>query len=115
MYLPNKTFIFFFQQSSTIGLVTLDEMKAKQEDIVKQREKKLAQKEEEKEKEKQRQLEAKMEAKNMQKRQIQTLSFAQEDDEEENQDEEEVEDVKPVLPKKIKKNPDVDTSFLPDR
>lgn len=39
-------------KSSTIGLVTLDEMKAKQENIVKEREKKLALKEKEKDKEK---------------------------------------------------------------
>ncbi|KAK6621582.1 hypothetical protein RUM43_006916 [Polyplax serrata] len=99
-------------KSSTIGLVTLDEMKAKQEDIVKQREKKLAQKELEKEQEKQRQLEAKQAEKNKQKRQIQSLSFNLQDDEENEEEDEEVS--KPVL-KKIKKNPDVDTSFLPDR
>lgn len=45
-------------KSSTIGLVTLDEMKAKQEDIVREREKKLAQKKDEKDREKQRALEA---------------------------------------------------------
>lgn len=39
-------------KTSTIGLVTLDEMKAKQEIIVKEREKKLALKEKEKDKEK---------------------------------------------------------------
>lgn len=100
-------------KSSTIGLVTLDQMKAKQEDIVKQREKNLAQKEAEKEKEKQRQLQAKIEEKNLQKRQIQALSFA--DDNEDEEEEEEVEEIKPVVAKKIKKNPDVDTSFLPDR
>lgn len=108
-------------QSSTIGLVTLDEMKAKQEDIVKQREKKLAQKQWEKEQEKQRQLEAKEAEKNRQKRQIQALSFSLQDDEEdegegegEESDGKSDEDVKPIV-KKIKKNPDVDTSFLPDR
>jgi protein FAM50 len=39
-------------KSSTVGLVTLDEMKAKQQDIVREREKKLALKEKEKDKEK---------------------------------------------------------------
>jgi protein FAM50 len=58
-------------KSSTIGLVTLDEMKAKQENIVKEREKKLAQKQAEKEREKQRQLEAKLAEKNKQKKQLQ--------------------------------------------
>ncbi|CAD6992627.1 unnamed protein product [Ceratitis capitata] len=126
-------------KSSTIGLVTLDEMKAKQEDIVREREKKLAQKKDEKEREKQRALEAIQAEKNKQKRQIQALSFSFNDDEEENEDEETKDDAESesevkevILPpkkkwteldddsgppkkKKIFKNPEVDTSFLPDR
>lgn len=131
-------------KTSTIGLVTLDEMKAKQEDIVREREKKLAQKIDEKEREKQRALEAIQAEKNKQKKQIKTLSFSFNDDEEEDDgdddddddgDKEEELDIKPentktekkkwtdikpedlkVVPKKrICKNPDVDTSFLPDR
>lgn len=113
-------------KTSTIGLVTLNEMKAKQENIVKERERKLAQKEREKEQEKERALAAKQAEKNKQKRQIQALSFNLEEDE----DEEDVEIPNVVtktsvksknvqqykhVPKKIKKNPDVDTSFLPDR
>ncbi|EAA01068.2 AGAP002062-PA [Anopheles gambiae str. PEST] len=125
-------------KSSTIGLVTLDEMKAKQEDIVREREKKLAQKKEEKDKEKLKALEAKLAEKDRQKRQIQALSFDP-DDEPDGDDandgdegsgkESEKEDVKEELTvvkrswkeqvpsgvKKIRKNPDVDTSFLPDR
>lgn len=114
-------------KSTTIGLVTLGEMKAKQESIVKEREKKLAQKQLEKEKEKQRILEAKAAEKNKQKQQIQALSFSLDGEEEET--ETVAENEKPVevyekrksendadVPKKkIKKNPDVDTSFLPDR
>lgn len=100
-------------KSSTIGLVTLDEMKAKQENIVKERERKLALKQAEKEKEQQRQLEAKQAEKNKQKKQIQALSFTLDDDNEE--EEEEEEEIEYVPKKKIKKNPDVDTSFLPDR
>lgn len=57
-------------KSSTIGLVTLDEMKAKQEHIVREREQKLAQKKAEKEKEKQKEIEAKQAQKNKQKRQV---------------------------------------------
>lgn len=57
-------------KSSTIGLVTLDEMKAKQEHIVREREKKLAQKKAEKEKEKLKEIEAKLAQKNKQKRQV---------------------------------------------
>lgn len=133
-------------KTSTIGLVTLDEMKAKQEDIVRERERKLAQKKAEKDREKMRALEEKQAEKNKQRKQIQALSF--------NLDEEEDEDVngndaddgdddvasndesndscsqsipkklhywattdetnEPAF-KKLRKNPDVDTSFLPDR
>lgn len=45
-------------------------MKAKQENIVKEREKRLAQKQAEKERERQKQLEAKQAEKNKQKRQV---------------------------------------------
>ncbi|XP_052869865.1 protein FAM50 homolog [Anopheles cruzii] len=133
-------------KSSTIGLVTLDEMKAKQEDIVREREKKLAQKKEEKDKEKLKALEAKLAEKDRQKRQILALSFdpddenGEDDDNDDNDegDDQETEpgkrkhsgedsgtDEKEEIPswrdkvpsgsKKIRKNPDVDTSFLPDR
>lgn len=124
-------------KSSTIGLVTLDEMKAKQEDIVREREKKLAQKKEEKDREKLRALEAKQAEKNKQKKQIQALSFNLDEDEENDDDDDGKEereapknnddsstssekswtntDSSEPVQKKIRKNPDVDTSFLPDR
>lgn len=113
-------------KSSTIGLVTLDEMKAKQEHIVREREKKLAQKKAEKEKERQKEIEAKQAQKNKQKRQIQALSFDMNEEVNEEEDDDAVSstDEKPDKNwrekeepsfKKIKKNPDVDTSFLPDR
>ncbi|XP_067012860.1 protein FAM50 homolog [Anabrus simplex] len=103
-------------KSSTIGLVTLNEMKAKQENIVKERERKLAQKQLEKEQEKQRILEAKQAEKNRQKKQIQALSFSLEEDEASEEEEESEEDIKiEPIKKKVRKNPDVDTSFLPDR
>lgn len=125
-------------KSSTIGLVTLDEMKAKQEDIVREREKKLAQKKDEKDREKQRALEAIQAEKNKQKRQIQALSFNLDDEEENSEGDEDDADhnddadkekfakpakwteireqeTVPLKKKKICKNPDVDTSFLPDR
>lgn len=113
-------------KSSTIGLVTLDEMKAKQEDIIKERERKLAQKEHEKEQEKERALAAKQAEKSKQKKQIQALSFNLDEDEEDDVSDEDSDakseksnksksnDSFPPV-KKIKKNPDVDTSFLPDR
>ncbi|EFN87424.1 protein FAM50 homolog [Harpegnathos saltator] len=110
-------------KTSTIGLVTLNEMKAKQENIVKERERKLAQKEREKEQEKERALAAKQAEKNKQKRQIQALSFNLEEEETEVSDDEvketpiksEEKQQNGHVIKKIKKNPDVDTSFLPDR
>lgn len=118
-------------KSSTIGLVTLDEMKAKQEDIVREREKNLAQKKEEKDREKLRALEAKQAEKDKQKQQIQALSFnLNEDEEGSGSDDDEYMDKPEFKPppakrwmteesdaraKKIRKNPDVDTSFLPDR
>lgn len=108
-------------KTSTIGLVTLNEMKAKQENIVKERERKLAQKEREKEQEKERALAAKQAEKNKQKKQIQALSFNLYEDEieflEGETEKSEIlkdNDIGPII-KKIKKNPDVDTSFLPDR
>lgn len=111
-------------KTSTIGLVTLNEMKAKQENIVKERERKLAQKEQEKEQEKERALAAKQAEKNKQKRQIQALSFNLDEESEQSDEESDAKSDKseksknesygPVI-KKIKKNPDVDTSFLPDR
>lgn len=95
-------------KSSTIGLVTLDEMKAKREDLVREHEKQLAAKlkseepEGESKKKKQKKIKGKTSS---------ALSF--------NLDDEEVdEDSEPVVPLKKKKpgkNPDVDTSFLPDR
>lgn len=153
-------------KSSTIGLVSLNEMKAKQEDFVKERERKLVQKNEQL---KLKEIEEKKQQKERQKKQIQTLSFKF-DEEEEEEDEEgagEEKDRKsdrkdepisksndetsrkpdsiisedecsidksisktnydsqsedsssnlsqPRKKKKIMKNPEVDTSFLPDR
>ncbi|XP_007955378.1 protein FAM50A [Orycteropus afer afer] len=109
-------------KSSTVGLVTLNDMKAKQEALVKEREKQLAKKEQSKELqlklEKLREKERKKEA----KRKISSLSFTLEEEEgaEEEEDmavyEEELEREEVTTKKrKLGKNPDVDTSFLPDR
>lgn len=123
-------------KSSTIGLVTLDQMKAKQEDIVREREKKLAQKKEEKDREKLKALEAKQAEKDRQRQQIQALSFNVDEDEDGDEDAASVssdadskkndeskesqswmsgDDSNGPVCKKLRKNPDVDTSFLPDR
>jgi len=113
-------------KSSTIGLVTLDEMKAKQDVVIKEREKRIAQRKAEKEQKKKEELEAKRAQKELQKKQIQSLSFL---DDEEAEDEgsgsdhdknaavadSDEESNPPSKKKKVGKNPDVDTSFLPDR
>lgn len=129
-------------KSSTIGLVTLDEMKAKQEDVVKERERQLAQRQQERELQRQREIQKKREQQERQRRQIAALSFKLDDEEEEEEEdaeesnncEEEKEekedspetkdeqdedgdgaDYEPPSKRKLGKNPDVDTSFLPDR
>ncbi|XP_074134235.1 LOW QUALITY PROTEIN: protein FAM50A [Sminthopsis crassicaudata] len=92
-------------RSSTVGLVTLNDMKAKQEALVKEREKQLAKKEQSKK------LQLKLEKlrekkrKKEEKRKISNLSFSMDEEEEEI----------PLKKRKLGKNPDVDTSFLPDR
>lgn len=110
-------------------------MKAKQETIVQERERKLAMKEKEKHSEKLKVLEAKEAEKSKQRKQIQALSFNYDEDEEAEETADEPPKViqKPKIEddsesssdkkwteqepakKKIKKNPNVDTSFLPDR
>ncbi|XP_066980684.1 protein FAM50 homolog [Macrobrachium rosenbergii] len=103
-------------KSSTIGLVTLNEMKAKQEDVVKEREKELARKKKEQEKQMKREIEAKQAKKKEQRDKIAKLSFGQDDEEEEEEEEEAPSESKDNNKDyKMAKNPDVDTSFLPDR
>jgi len=94
-------------KSSTVGLLTLSEMKEKQESLIQEREKQIVTSAEAR-------LKEKKEAKKKQKRQKNksTLSFAFDEDEEEEGEEREEE---LILAKKRKKNPNVDTSFLPDR
>ncbi|NWR82939.1 FA50A protein, partial [Furnarius figulus] len=103
-------------RSSTVGLVTLNDMKAKQEALVKEREKQLAKREQSRELqlrlERQRERERKQEA----KRKISSLSFSLGEEEEEEEGGEEPKAPKdPPKKRKLGKNPDVDTSFLPDR
>ncbi|CAF0925922.1 unnamed protein product [Brachionus calyciflorus] len=119
-------------RTDTIGLVTLEDMKKKREQILIQREQQLA-------KERKAQLDEEKEKKDKkerQKTQIQKLSFAEEledDDDDDDDDEEEKSEVKnqnskPEISdensqeetkinfkKRFGKNPTVDTSFLPDR
>ncbi|CAB1437341.1 unnamed protein product [Pleuronectes platessa] len=105
-------------KSSTVGLVTLNDMKAKQEALVKEREKQLAKKEQSKELQLKLEKQKEKKRKEEQKRKIASLSFNPGEDEDEEEDEEEEdEDEQDYFPakKKLGKNPDVDTSFLPDR
>nr|XP_033778697.1 protein FAM50A [Geotrypetes seraphini] len=116
-------------KSSTVGLVTLNDMKAKQEALVKEREKQLAKKEQYKDLQLKLEKQREKERKKEQKRKIASLSFnldedeaeEEEEEEEEEEDEDGEEDLDPQeIPTKKKKkqlgkNPDVDTSFLPDR
>ncbi|XP_058684913.1 protein FAM50A isoform X2 [Poecile atricapillus] len=102
-------------KSSTVGLVTLNDMKAKQEALVKEREKQLAKREQSRELqlklERQRERQRKQEA----QRKISSLSFSLGDEEEEEDGEEAEAPEEPPKKRKLGKNPDVDTSFLPDR
>uniref|UniRef100_A0A8D0L7W6 Family with sequence similarity 50 member B n=1 Tax=Sphenodon punctatus TaxID=8508 RepID=A0A8D0L7W6_SPHPU len=118
-------------KSSTVGLVTLNDMKAKQEALVKEREKQLAKKEQSKELQLKLERQRERERKQEQKRKISSLSFTldeeeEEEEEEEDDDEDEEEGIdqeeeepepeeSPPKKRKLGKNPDVDTSFLPDR
>lgn len=113
-------------KTSTVGLLTVEEMRTRQENAVKEREMQLARKnreelrllkKEEKEKEK---------VKKKQSQQIKALSFNvcdEDDDNEEEEDEDEAEETTEsqagpsgefLKKKRFGKNPDVDTSFLPD-
>lgn len=106
-------------KSSTVGLVTLNDMKAKQEALVRERERQLARRA---------QLEArrlKLEAlrerkrRREQKRQISSLSFTLDEGAEGAEGGAAAERAPsaegPTRRKNLGKNPDVDTSFLPDR
>ncbi|XP_051517715.1 protein FAM50A-like [Myxocyprinus asiaticus] len=75
-------------KSSTVGLVTLNDMKAKQETLAKEREKQLAKKEQSKEL--QLKLEKQMEKKSKeeQKRKIASISFNPDEGEEEEEEDE---------------------------
>ncbi|GCC38851.1 hypothetical protein chiPu_0023322, partial [Chiloscyllium punctatum] len=77
-------------KSSTVGLVTLNDMKAKQEALVKEREKQLAKKAQSKELLLKLERQKERERKKEEKRKIASLSFTL--DEEEDEEEEEVED-----------------------
>jgi len=113
-------------KSSTVGLVTAEEMKNIQEKAVMDREKQLARKNQDELNILRKEEKAREKARQKQKQKIKKLSFGDEEEEEEEEGAEEedgdsksekvVEDTSEDLLKKKRfgKNPDVDTSFLPD-
>ncbi|CAB4064564.1 FAM50 [Lepeophtheirus salmonis] len=127
-------------KTSTVGLLTMEEMKTRQENALKEREKMLARKDLERQEEIQKNEKHKLELRLKRKSQIKTLSFNLDEDEEEDSDEstnsEKDEKLKPEdeseskskdegpkeiidegdekSKKRLGKDPGVDTSFLPD-
>ncbi|XP_057296643.1 protein FAM50A-like [Hydractinia symbiolongicarpus] len=97
-------------KSNTIGLVTLNEMKAKQESVLQEHEKRIALELKAKEREKERKRKNKEKEKTKKRSK---LSFGFEDEEEEEEEEQGV--VEDTSKRRLGKNPDVDTSFLPDK
>lgn len=113
-------------KASTVGLVTIDQMKQTQERAMMEREKLLAKKEKEAKKEEKEKLKAKEKAKAKEAKKLKALSF--DPDEEEDFDDEDDDksndkmnkskddDTSPEIKKRrFGMNPDVDTAFLPDR
>ncbi len=128
-------------KSSTVGLLTMEEMKTRQDKAVRERERLLARKDREEAKELKRQEKAKEKAKQKQNQQIKALSFNPDDDEDEEEADSDhdqdtkTEDIKVKVKsedagskditeseaeqdtlkrKRFGKDPTVDTSFLPD-
>jgi len=114
-------------KASTVGLVTMDQMKQTQERALMEREKLLAKKEKDAKKEEKEKRKAKEKAKAKEAKKLKALSFDpdEEDFDEEEEDEEKSndktdnskdEDTSPDIKKRrFGMNPDVDTAFLPDR
>ncbi|XP_069349581.1 protein FAM50B [Eulemur rufifrons] len=97
-------------KSSTVGLVTLNDMKAKQEALLRERERQLAKREQLEERRLQLEMLRDEERRRERKRKILRLSFLLDD----NDDEGGVAGAGKSH-SNLGKNPDVDTSFLPDR
>ncbi|XP_016022187.1 protein FAM50B [Rousettus aegyptiacus] len=107
-------------KSSTVGLVTLNDMKAKQEALVREHERQLAKREQLEARRQQLEALRDRERKQKQKRQISSLSFTlyEGDEGTDGSAAEEQSQLPKVMGKRrrnLGKNPDVDTSFLPDR
>ncbi|XP_029801411.1 protein FAM50B [Suricata suricatta] len=108
-------------KSSTVGLVTLNDMKAKQEALLKEREMQLAQKEQLEARRLQLEALREKERKQEQKRKICSLSFSLDEGDSDADAVAAAAGEQPTSAgvckrkKNLGKNPDVDTSFLPDR
>jgi len=103
-------------KSSTVGLVTLNEMKAKRESAVQEHNKRMAQEMKAAEREKERKRKNK-EKEKTEKRSKLSFGFDEDEEEEEENVEEEKEEttISCGSSRRFGKNPDVDTSFLPDK
>lgn len=103
-------------KTNTIGLVTLDEMKAKQESAILEHEKRMIQEQKDKEKDKERKRKNK-EKEKTEKRSKLSFGFGDEEEEEEEEEEESCskQGEGSGMRRRLGKNPDVDTSFLPDK
>ncbi|KAM4816075.1 protein FAM50B [Urocitellus parryii] len=109
-------------KSSTVGLVTLNDMKAKQEALLREREMQLAKKEQLEERRLQLELLREKERRLERKRKISNLSFTVDDGDGDDHCDDRGDDRNEGCmteasksKKNLGKNPDVDTSFLPDR
>uniref|UniRef100_A0A8C6S1S9 Family with sequence similarity 50, member B n=1 Tax=Nannospalax galili TaxID=1026970 RepID=A0A8C6S1S9_NANGA len=97
-------------RSSTVGLVTLNDMKAKQEALLREREMQLAKREQLEQHRLQLEMLREKERRRERKRKILNLSFTLDEDEDGEDEDGDREDNR-----QGEGNPDVDTSFLPDR
>ncbi|XP_073937837.1 protein FAM50B [Castor canadensis] len=100
-------------KSSTVGLVTLNDMKAKQEALLREREMQLAKREQLEERRLQLEMLREKECRRERKRKISNLSFTLDDGD--GYEDDEGGTAEASKSKNLGKNPDVDTSFLPDR
>uniref|UniRef100_A0A2K6V7W6 Family with sequence similarity 50 member B n=1 Tax=Saimiri boliviensis boliviensis TaxID=39432 RepID=A0A2K6V7W6_SAIBB len=96
-------------KSSTVGLVTLNDMKARQEALVRERERQLAQRQQQEQQRLQQERLREQEQRRERKRKISCLSFALDDLDDQ------ADAAEARRPGNLGKDPDVDTSFLPDR
>ncbi|KAM6177336.1 LOW QUALITY PROTEIN: protein FAM50B [Erethizon dorsatum] len=101
-------------KSSTVGLVTLNDMKAKQEALLREREMQLAQRKQLEEHELQLEMWREKERRRERKRKIASLSFSFDELDGDDGDQGHMAQTS-TSKKNLGKNPDVDTSFLPDR